>query len=165
MNLTTLRQPLPRVTEPGTGCDTDRSVRVAIRSRQTPLRTPPIESEQRWRVPKPLVGMRTIEKLLNRHTAVSCPESRLVVAVIGQAIVDCLTPCSRPRRAARRFVLGDELGLWCDLVGLNADFVRFVARKAGYLADAPPPKKAAPAKALTRSPNKTCTPNTEGDSV
>lgn len=28
-----------------------------------------------------------------------------------------------------------DLTLWCDLVGLHPDFVRFVARKAGYLAD------------------------------
>ncbi len=90
---------------------------------------------ERWRPPKPLVGIRAIEKMLNRHTAVSCPESRLVVALIGLAIFDCLTPCAKPRSDARRFVLGDELDFWCDLVGLNADFVRFVARRAGYLAD------------------------------
>ena len=39
------------------------------------------------------------------------------------------------RREARRFLLGDDLTLWCDLVGLHPDFVRFVAKKAGYLAD------------------------------
>lgn len=112
---------------------------------------------KRRRPPKPLVGIRAIEKVLNRHTAVSCPESRLVVALIGQAIFDCLTPCSRPRREARRFVLGDELGFWCDLVGLNADFVRFVAKKAGYLADEAshghPVRIQAPARTTTPTPN------------
>ncbi len=62
---------------------------------------------QRWRPPKPLVGQRVLEKVLNRHTAVSCPESRLLVAVISVAIVDCLSPSNRHlRRQARRFVLG-----------------------------------------------------------
>ena len=37
----------------------------------------------RWRPPKPLVGQRVLEKVLNRHTAVNCPESRLLVAVIS----------------------------------------------------------------------------------
>jgi len=67
---------------------------------------------------------------------VCCPESRLLVAVISVAIVDCLSLTNRHlRRQARRFVLGAELEKWCDLVGLRSDFVRFVARKAGYLAD------------------------------
>ena len=90
----------------------------------------------RWTPPKPLVGLQAIEKVLNRHTFLVTPESRLVVAVIARAIGDslCLTN-RRMRREARRFLLGDDLTLWCDLVGLHPDFVRFVARKAGYLAD------------------------------
>ena len=60
---------------------------------------------------------------------------RLAVAVITRAIGDCLSLGRGVRREARRFLLGDDLGLWCDLVGLHPDFVRFVARKAGYLAD------------------------------
>ena len=91
---------------------------------------------ERWRPPKPLASQRVLEKVLNRHTAVRCPESRLLVAVISVAIVDCLSLTNRHlRRQARRFVLGAELEKWCDLVGLHSDFVRFVARKAGYLAD------------------------------
>ena len=90
---------------------------------------------ERWAPPKPLVGVHPIEKMLNRHTFLVTPESRLVVAVIARAIGDCLSLSVRPRREARRFLLGDDLGLWCDLVGLHPDFVRFVARKAGYLAD------------------------------
>ena len=91
---------------------------------------------ERWRPPKPLASQRVLEKVLNRHTAVRCPESHLVVAVISVAIVDCLCLTNRHlRRQARRFVLGPELEKWCDLVGLHPDFVRFVARKAGYLAD------------------------------
>ena len=90
---------------------------------------------ERWSPPKPLVGVHPIEKMLNRHAFLVTPESRLVVAVIARAIGDCLSLGRSVRREARRFVLGDDLGLWCDLVGLHPDFVRFVARKAGYLAD------------------------------
>jgi hypothetical protein len=91
---------------------------------------------ERWTPPKPPVGLQAIERVLNRHSAVDCPESRLVVAVIARAIHDSLSPSNRRmRRKARRFLLGDDLTLWCDLVGLHPDFVRFVARKAGYLAD------------------------------
>jgi len=91
----------------------------------------------RWSPPKPLVGLQAIEKVLNRHTFLVCPESRLVVAVLARAIHDSLSLTNRRmRREARRFLLGDDLTLWCDLVGLHPDFVRLVARKAGYLADA-----------------------------
>lgn len=93
-------------------------------------------SAKGWQPPKPLVGLQVIEKVLNRHTFLVCPESRLVVAVIGSAIADCLSLSNkRQRNAARRFVLGADLGLWCDLVGLHPDFVRRIARQAGYLAD------------------------------
>ncbi len=91
---------------------------------------------QRWCPPKALVGLQPIERLLNRKTFMVCPESRLVVAVITRAIGDCLSLGNkRQRREARRFILGPNLQGWCDLVGLQAHFVRFVASKAGYLAD------------------------------
>ena len=91
---------------------------------------------ERWCPPKPLVGLQPIERVLNRHTFTVCPESRLVVAVIARAIHDCLCLSNRrQRREARRFILGPNLEGWCDLVGLHPDFVRFVATKAGYLAD------------------------------
>jgi len=91
---------------------------------------------KRWSPPKPLVGLPTLERVLNRHTAFACPESRLVVAVIALAIHDALCVSNRRRRArARRFLLGEDLTPWCALVGLEPDFVRFIARRAGYLAD------------------------------
>lgn len=105
---------------------------MSTSSRKPRYRT---EWVKRWCPPKPLVGVRPVEKVLNRHTVVTCPESRLVVSVIVSAIDDCLAPCTKPRRQARHFLLGDELVPWCDLVGLNPEFVRFVARRAGYLAD------------------------------
>ena len=94
------------------------------------------DKRQRWCPPKPLVGIQPIERMLLRHTFTRCPEARLVVAVITRAIGDCLSrDLHRERREARRFILGDEVIHWCDWVGLNPDFVRLVARKAGYLAD------------------------------
>lgn len=93
------------------------------------------ELVNRWCPPRPLVGLQVLEKILNRHVQVVCPESRLVVAVIALAIQDCLDR-SEPhkRREARRFIMGTHLHYWCDLVGLHPDFVRTIARKAGYLA-------------------------------
>ena len=108
----------------------------ATPKRTTVRKTYRIEWVKRWSPPKPLVGLQAIEKVLNRHTFLVTPESRLVVAVLARAIHDSLSLSNRRmRREARRFLLGDDLTLWCDLVGLHPDFVRFVARKAGYLAD------------------------------
>ena len=119
----------------------------------------------RWRPPKPLVGQRVLEKVLNRHTAVNCPESRLLVAVISAAIVDCLSLGKGVRREARRFLLGDDLGLWCDWVGLNPDFVRRIAHQAGYLADEQQHWEGGRAKAPTQPQGQTATPNPEGASA
>ncbi|AKH37559.1 MULTISPECIES: hypothetical protein [Nitrosomonas] len=88
-----------------------------------------------WCPPRPLAGLEAVEKIMNRHVQVTCPESRLVVAVIALAIQDCLDRSdSKQRHEARRFILGPGLQHWCDLVGLHVDFVRAIARKAGYLA-------------------------------
>ena len=104
--------------------------------KKTTTRAQRQDKHQRWCPPKPLVGLQPIERMLNRHTFTRCPESRLAVAVIVRAIGDCLSrDLHRERREARRFILGDEVIHWCDWVGLNPDFVRLVARKAGYLAD------------------------------
>lgn len=120
---------------------------------------------ERWRPPKPLVGQRALEKVLNRHTAVSCPESRLFVAVISAAIVDCLSSGKGVRREARRFLLGDDLGLWCDWVGLNPDFVRRIAHQAGYLADEQQHWEAVRTKAPAQTQHPTATPHPEGASA
>lgn len=108
---------------------------------------------QRWMPPKPLVGTPIIERVLNRHTVIDCPESRLVVAVLARAIVDCLCLTNRRlRREARRFVLGRGLEFWCGLVGLQPDFVRAIARKAGYLADEKAHWRKVPVKAPVKAP-------------
>lgn len=121
---------------------------------------------ERWRPPKPLVGQRVLEKVLNRHTAVSCPESRLLVAVISVAIVDCLCLTNRHlRHEARRFVLGPDLERWCDWVGLNPDFVRRIAHQAGYLADEQQHWEGGRAKAPAQAQHPTAPPNPEGASA
>ena len=120
---------------------------------------------ERWRPPKPLVGQRALEKVLNRHTAVSCPESRLLVAVISVAIVDCLSLGKGVRREARRFVLGPDLERWCDWVGLNPDFVRRTAHQAGYLADEQQHWEGGCAKAPAHAQSQTNIPNPEGASA
>ena len=82
---------------------------------------------------KPLIGASLLERLLLRHVAVVCPESRLVVAVIKQAFVDLCSPSKHQRAEARRFFRDGRLELWCDQVGLSPDFMREIATKAGYL--------------------------------
>ena len=70
------------------------------------------------------------------HLPELCPESRLVVAVLARAIHDSLSLSNRRmRREARRFLLGDDLTLWCDLVGCIRTSCASSRRKAGYLAD------------------------------
>jgi hypothetical protein len=89
-----------------------------------------------WCPPKPLVGLATVEKILSRQSVIHCAESRLVIAVIGRGVVDCLcTDDEFVRRDARRFILGRNLARWTSLVGLNSEFVRMIALKSGYLAD------------------------------
>lgn len=111
---------------------------------------------KRWAPPRPLVGLRLIEKLLRRHASVQGPEVDLVVAVIGRAIVDCLDREPYLRASARRFVTGGHLDGWTDVVGLPPDFVREIARKGGYLASeeaywvtVPRTRKAKPSVAVT----------------
>jgi len=82
---------------------------------------------------KPLIGASLLERLLLRHVAIVCPESRLIVAVIKQAFVDLCSPSKHQRAEARRFFQDGRLELWCDQVGLSPDFMREIAIKAGYL--------------------------------
>ncbi len=55
---------------------------TSSQQRKTSLpRKPSTRTEwvERWCPPKPLVGLQPIERVLNRHTEVIGPESRLVV--------------------------------------------------------------------------------------
>ncbi len=82
---------------------------------------------------KPLVGTSAIERLLLRHVDCICPESRLGANVIRQSFVDLCGAAGDTRRDARRFFHDGRLNYWCDLLGLNPEFVREIALKTGYL--------------------------------
>jgi len=84
--------------------------------------------------PRPLVGMRAIERLLRRHVVAPSPEAHLLVAVLCQAIADAASLHRDTRRCAHRFLRSDDLDTLACLVGLHPDFVREVARRAGYWA-------------------------------
>lgn len=89
-----------------------------------------------WAPPRPSVGGQALQRLLMRHVAVVCPESQLWTTVIAQAITDTLNANELRRRHARYFLTRSrDLEFWCDLIGLEVDFVREVATKAGYLVD------------------------------
>lgn len=62
-------------------------------------------------------------------------EQRLAVAVILQAMIDVRFGSLLEGRSARAFLLGPDLQIWVDHLGLDIDFVRTVARKSGYLLD------------------------------
>jgi hypothetical protein len=93
--------------------------------------------------PAPLIGMRAIERMLLRHVFAPVPEAKLIVAVICQGIADAAAVEDYTRRRAHQFLLGSDLDHLADLVELNPEFVREVARRARYLTTqkTPKPKK------------------------
>ena len=96
-----------------------------------------IRRNQRAHLPAPLVTIRAIEKLLLRHVIAPptghSPEQRLLVAVICQSIADLRCGNTSERQAARRFLLGNALNAWAQLLDLQASFIREVATKTHYL--------------------------------
>ena len=94
-------------------------------------------------VPKaaPIVSTQAIERVLLRLIpSVSAAreatgEHLLVVAVIRQAFSDCCLADKHIRREAMDFLRGHggSLEFWCNAIGINAEFVREMAEKAGYL--------------------------------
>ena len=99
---------------------------------------------------KPRVGLAAIERLLMRHVAVVAPESRLLVAVIAQAMGDAKYHDGHLQRRAVSFLTGTGLNNYAELIGLEPDFVREVARKTGYLS---PPKTPGKPQKLRKSQN------------
>jgi len=83
--------------------------------------------------PRPLVGIHAIERLLLRYVFAPVPEAKLIVAVICQGIADAASSDDYQRRRACRFLQGFHLEYLADLVELNPEFVREVARRARYL--------------------------------
>ena len=83
--------------------------------------------------PKPLVGLRAIERVLLRNVFAPVPEAKLIVAVICQAMSDAVSPDEYSRRMACEFLRSRRLDFFADLVDINPEFVREVARRAHYL--------------------------------
>lgn len=96
-----------------------------------------IHPRARTKPPTPLVGIRAIERMLLRHTITHTPEVRLVVAVICNAMVDCVAGGPLERADAEKFLRDWRLNVWAGVVGLHPDFVREVAIKAHYLKPLP----------------------------
>jgi hypothetical protein len=87
-----------------------------------------------WSPARPHIGIQAVQRVLLRHVVTVCPETKLWVAMIAQAIGDAIGRDDNQRHRARRFLVsGSGLGFWCDLIGIDLDFVREVAAKAGYL--------------------------------
>ena len=100
--------------------------------------TTPIQANKNTQavLPRPLVSIRVIERLLLRHATGPTPEKRLIVAVICQAMVDSRCGSRDDRRTAQDFLRSGVLDGWANLVDLHPAFVREVARKTHYLPDA-----------------------------
>jgi hypothetical protein len=91
---------------------------------------------ERWAPRPPRIGLLAVQKLLLRHVVMVCPETRLWVAMISQAMGDAIGRDDNQRHRARRFLTSDtQLAFWCELLGIDLGFVREVAIKAGYLVD------------------------------
>lgn len=89
-----------------------------------------------WSPTRPRIGIQAVQRVLLRHVATVNPESKLWVAMIAQAIGDAIGRDDNQRHRARRFLVSSSgLAFWCDLIGIEIDFVREVAAKAGYLVD------------------------------
>lgn len=89
-----------------------------------------------WSPARPRIGIQAVQRVLLRHVATVCPETKLWVAMIAQAIGDAIGRDDNQRHRARRFLVSSPcLVFWCDLIGIEIDFVREVAAKAGYLVD------------------------------
>lgn len=89
----------------------------------------------RWSPPPPLVRIGLINRVLMRQLIMPTHEACLVVAIIVQAISDCIEGNDREREDARRFLRSERLDYWANLLGIEAASVRLVAVRAGYLID------------------------------
>ncbi len=80
-----------------------------------------------------LVLMRLIPSVSSAREATG--EHLLIVAAIRQAFNDCCLADKHVRREAMDFLRGHggALEFWCNAIGINAEFVRELAEKAGYL--------------------------------
>ena len=89
---------------------------------------------------EPLVKIATIFRMFSRQAHPQGPEANLVVGVICQAIYDCLYASLVEKSRAWNFLQDERLHVWASTVSLDADFIRDVASKTGYMSKEPPHK-------------------------
>ena len=80
-----------------------------------------------------------VRRVLMRHASSNTPETRLAVAVIGQAINDThhhdveshvtAREWEDVRADAQTFLAGSDLDTWAELAGLDPGFVREVSQR------------------------------------
>ena len=92
-----------------------------------------IDPRKHANVHKPLVRSAALYRMLLHSVDHRCPEVKLVVAVIAQAIEDCASTEYFDQVSAERFMRDWRLEAWAKAVGLDPGFVREVAIKTQFL--------------------------------
>ncbi|QOJ19976.1 MAG: hypothetical protein HRU77_04260 [Gammaproteobacteria bacterium] len=80
----------------------------------------------------PRGNSRDIALILTRHADLEIPEQKLMLAVLLKAISDLMdkTPSNKYHRAmAREFFTGSAFVFFCDMCGLNPEWVMDILRK------------------------------------
>ena len=80
----------------------------------------------------PRGNSRDIALILTRHADLEVPEQKLMLAVILKAVSDLMdkTPSNKYHRAmAREFFTGSAFVFFCDMCGLNPEWVMGILRK------------------------------------
>jgi len=78
----------------------------------------------------PRGNSRDIALILTRHADLEIPEQKLMLAVLLKAISDLMDPYRKNNRAlAREFFSRGTYVFFCDMCGLNPDWVMDILRK------------------------------------
>lgn len=67
-------------------------------------------------------------KLFARQTEIDMPEQKLIFAVLSQAVSDVMNGAAMDKIDAVRFFKEGRHHLFCDIVGLNGDWVSEIMR-------------------------------------
>jgi len=96
-----------------------------------------MEMVSKWSPPETKIGSANLDKLLRRHVIADCAEANLVCGVLVQTFIDARAEDSYLRREAKGFLISSNFDLWCNLAGLDPEYVRWMGKTAGFL----PPEK------------------------
>lgn len=78
----------------------------------------------------PRGNARHIAVLLTRHADLELPEQKLMLAVLLKAVSDLMDPYKKNHRAlAREFFTRGTSVFFCDMCGLNPEWVMDILRK------------------------------------